>query len=79
LLQRPYILPAIGFVLIFKLGDASMGFMVKPFWVDSGFTATQIAAFRPSQLSNLSRAQINKLTAAQLDAMGPGQLEAIGL
>ena len=30
------------FVLIFKLGDASMGFMVKPFWVDSGFTLTEI-------------------------------------
>lgn len=42
MLQRPYILPIIGFVLIFKLGDASMGFMVKPFWVDSGFTPTQI-------------------------------------
>ena len=25
-----------------KLGDASMGFMVKPFWVDSGFTNQQI-------------------------------------
>lgn len=42
MLQRPYILPVIGFVLIYKLGDASMGFMVKPFWVDSGFTPTQI-------------------------------------
>jgi len=42
MLQRPTIWPVIGFVLIFKLGDASMGFMVKPFWVDSGFTATQI-------------------------------------
>lgn len=42
MLARPYILPVIGFVLIFKLGDASMGFMVKPFWVDAGFTATQI-------------------------------------
>jgi PAT family beta-lactamase induction signal transducer AmpG len=42
MLARPYILPVIAFVLIFKLGDASMGFMVKPFWVDSGFTATQI-------------------------------------
>jgi PAT family beta-lactamase induction signal transducer AmpG len=42
MLQRPYILPVLGFVLIFKLGDASMGFMVKPFWVDAGFTATQI-------------------------------------
>jgi len=42
MLARPVILPVILFVLIFKLGDASMGFMVKPFWVDSGFTATQI-------------------------------------
>jgi PAT family beta-lactamase induction signal transducer AmpG len=42
MLQRRHILPVIGFVLIFKLADASMGFMVKPFWVDSGFTATQI-------------------------------------
>ena len=42
MLQRPGILPVIGFVLIYKLGDASMGFMVKPFWVDSGFTPTQI-------------------------------------
>ncbi len=42
LLARPGILPVIAFVLLFKLGDAAMGFMVKPFWVDSGFTATQI-------------------------------------
>jgi PAT family beta-lactamase induction signal transducer AmpG len=44
MLQRPYIIPVILFVLIFKLGDSSMGFMVKPFWVDAGFTATQIAS-----------------------------------
>jgi PAT family beta-lactamase induction signal transducer AmpG len=30
------------FILLFKLGDSSMGFMVKPFWVDSGFTNQQI-------------------------------------
>ncbi|HSD54440.1 MAG TPA: MFS transporter [Burkholderiales bacterium] len=42
LLARPYIWPVILFILIFKLGDASMGFMVKPFWVDAGFTATEI-------------------------------------
>ena len=42
LLQRPHILPVLAFILIFKLGDASMGFMVKPFWVDSGFSATEI-------------------------------------
>jgi PAT family beta-lactamase induction signal transducer AmpG len=42
LLARPGIAPVIAFVLLFKLGDAAMGFMVKPFWVDAGFTATQI-------------------------------------
>ena len=42
MLQRPYIVPIILFILIFKLGDSSMGFMIKPFWVDSGFSATQI-------------------------------------
>lgn len=42
MLARPYMLPVIGFILIFKLGDAAMGFMVKPFWVDAGFSASQI-------------------------------------
>ncbi|MCZ7565719.1 MAG: MFS transporter [Burkholderiales bacterium] len=42
LLGRPHIVPVLLFVLIFKLGDASMGFMVKPFWVDAQFSATEI-------------------------------------
>ena len=42
LIARPHIWPVLVFILIFKLGDASMGFMVKPFWVDAGFTATEI-------------------------------------
>jgi PAT family beta-lactamase induction signal transducer AmpG len=42
LLRRPAILPVLLFILIFKLPDAAMGFMVKPFWVDVGFTAAQI-------------------------------------
>ena len=42
LLGRPYIWPVLGFVLIFKLGDATMGFMVKPFWVDARFSAAEI-------------------------------------
>lgn len=44
MLKRPHMLPVIGFILIFKLGDAAMGFMVKPFWVDAGFSASQIGA-----------------------------------
>ncbi|MGP0564987.1 MULTISPECIES: MFS transporter [unclassified Nitrospina] len=42
LIQRPHIIPVIIFILIYKLADTSMGFMVKPFWVDSGFSATEI-------------------------------------
>ncbi|MGH8678233.1 MAG: MFS transporter [Burkholderiales bacterium] len=42
LLRRRYILPVLAFILIFKLPDSAMGFMVKPFWVDSGFSATEI-------------------------------------
>ncbi len=42
MLARPAILPVLVFVLIFKLGDSAMGFMVKPFWVDAGFSAKEI-------------------------------------
>jgi PAT family beta-lactamase induction signal transducer AmpG len=42
LLARPGMVAVLLFILIFKLGDTSMGFMVKPFWVDSGFTSAQI-------------------------------------
>lgn len=42
LAQRPYIIPMVIFILIFKLADSSMGFMIKPFWVDMGFSATEI-------------------------------------
>jgi PAT family beta-lactamase induction signal transducer AmpG len=42
LLNKPHALLLIGFILIFKLADSSIGFMIKPFWVDSGFTNTQI-------------------------------------
>jgi MFS transporter, PAT family, beta-lactamase induction signal transducer AmpG len=42
LLSRPGMVAILLFILTFKLGDASMGFMVKPFWVDAGFTSQQI-------------------------------------
>lgn len=42
LLARPGMLAVLLFILTFKLGDAAMGFMVKPFWVDAGFTPAQI-------------------------------------
>jgi len=42
LLARAGMAPVLLFILLFKLGDAAMGFMVKPFWVDAGFTPEQI-------------------------------------
>jgi PAT family beta-lactamase induction signal transducer AmpG len=42
LLSRPGMVAILVFILLFKLGDAAMGFMVKPFWVDAGFTSQQI-------------------------------------
>jgi PAT family beta-lactamase induction signal transducer AmpG len=42
LLSRPGILIAALFVLSFKLGDLALTPMVKPFWVDSGYTVQQI-------------------------------------
>ena len=42
LLARPGMVPVLVFILIFKLADSSMGFMIKPFWVDAGFSNQQI-------------------------------------
>jgi MFS transporter, PAT family, beta-lactamase induction signal transducer AmpG len=42
IMSRPGILPVLLFILTFKLADASIGFMIRPFWVDAGFTAAQI-------------------------------------
>ena len=42
LLSRPGILVAGLFVLTFKLGDLALTPMVKPFWVDSGYSVQQI-------------------------------------
>ncbi len=42
LLGRSGMAPVLLFILLFKLGDSAMGFMVKPFWVDAGFTPAQI-------------------------------------
>ncbi len=42
LLRRPYIWAVIPFVLLFKVGDAMMGSMIYPFWVDRGFSRAEI-------------------------------------
>jgi PAT family beta-lactamase induction signal transducer AmpG len=40
--QLPHVWAIILFILTFKLGDAWMGSMVSPFWVDMGFSRTEI-------------------------------------
>ncbi len=42
LLSRPAIAGVVLFVLTFKLGDLALTPMVKPFWLDSGFSVQQI-------------------------------------
>lgn len=42
LASRPHFLAVALFILTFKLADTSIGFMVKPFWVDAGFSAAEI-------------------------------------
>ena len=42
LLSRPGMIAILVFILLYKLGDSSIGFMIKPFWVDSGFSNQQI-------------------------------------
>jgi MFS transporter, PAT family, beta-lactamase induction signal transducer AmpG len=39
---RPRAIVFLIFVLIYKLGDAALNPMVKPYWVDRGFTAAEI-------------------------------------
>ncbi len=41
---RWQMLPVLLFVLLFKVGDSTLGRMVKPFWVDRGYSLTEIGA-----------------------------------
>jgi PAT family beta-lactamase induction signal transducer AmpG len=41
-LKRPTVLPVFLFILLFKLGDASMAPMIKPFWLDRGLSPQEI-------------------------------------
>jgi len=40
--QRPGAVAVIAFVLTYKLGDAAMGPMVRPFWIDRGLSVAEI-------------------------------------
>ena len=41
-LARPGVIAVAAFILLYKLGDAAMGPMVKPFWLDRGLSAGEI-------------------------------------
>ena len=42
-LARPGAVAVLLFIVLYKLGDVSMGPMVKPFWLDSGLTVDDVA------------------------------------
>ncbi|MGH7785564.1 MAG: MFS transporter [Candidatus Binatia bacterium] len=41
-LQRPGVWAVFGLALTYKLGDAAMGRMIKPFWIDRGLSLAEI-------------------------------------
>lgn len=41
-LRRPGAIAVFAFILTYKVGDASMGPMVKPFWLDRGLTPAEV-------------------------------------
>lgn len=41
-LLRWEMLPVVGVVVLYKVGDSTLGRMVKPFWVDRGMTPSEI-------------------------------------
>lgn len=41
--RRPALWSMLGFVFLYRLGDLSMGPMIKPLWVDRGYTPERIA------------------------------------
>lgn len=43
--RRPGALALFAFILLFKLGDAAMGPMVAPFWMDAGLTLEEVGLF----------------------------------
>ena len=43
-LLRWQMVPVVLFVLLYKVGDSTLGRMVKPFWVDRGYSLTEIGS-----------------------------------
>ncbi len=45
---RWQMLPVVAFILLYKIGDSTLGRMVKPFWVDRGYSLAEIGAISVS-------------------------------
>ncbi|RUM88329.1 MAG: arabinose ABC transporter permease [Thermodesulfatator sp.] len=70
LLQRPYAPLLLLFVLTFKIGDATMGSMIYPFWVDRGFSKLEIG---------LISGTLGSLATIAGSLVGGGLVRALGL
>ncbi|WP_092484948.1 MFS transporter [Candidatus Ichthyocystis hellenicum] len=45
LLKKPGILGAIAFISLYRVGESASAFMIKPFWMDAGFSRQEIGLF----------------------------------
>jgi PAT family beta-lactamase induction signal transducer AmpG len=67
-LGQPGALAVLGFILLYRVGDRAMGPMVKPFWVDSGFSNEAIGLYANGfgQLATLAGALAGGVAVARL-------------
>jgi MFS transporter, PAT family, beta-lactamase induction signal transducer AmpG len=65
---QPGVAGLLGFVLLYRVGDRAMGPMVRPFWVDSGFSNEQIGLYANGfgQLATLLGALVGGAAVARL-------------
>jgi PAT family beta-lactamase induction signal transducer AmpG len=78
-LRQPGVRSLLAFILLYRLGDLAMGPMVKPFWVDSGFSDEQIGLYSNGlgQVATLAGALIGGGVVARLDI--PRSLLVLGV
>jgi PAT family beta-lactamase induction signal transducer AmpG len=67
-LRRPGALAVFLFILTYKVGDASMGPMVKPFWLDRGLTTAEVGLISTTvgMLASVAGALIGGIWVARL-------------
>lgn len=76
---RPSVAGAALFVLLFRLGDRAMAPMIKPFWLDRGFTYAEIASVSTGMgaAATVAGAAVGGLVVARVGI--PRALFALGL